>query len=169
MTTPCTVELCALFTSPGHDFKGHHGGPRGHHPIVDAEAIECVAGKGIRGDRYFDSEKYRDGQITFFDWAVFEALRQRFGRPDLDPAALRRNVIVRGADLNALAGRKFELQGLEFQGTEECSPCYWMDQAVAPGAEDFLRGRGGLRARILSSGTLRRGNTKLVLRVTSVD
>jgi MOSC domain-containing protein YiiM len=163
MTCRQSVELCALFTSPGHDFKGHHGGPRAHHPIVDAETIECVAGKGIKGDRYFDSEKHRDGQITFFDWAVLEAIRERFGLPNLDPSAFRRNVVVRGADLNALVGRTFELQGLAFQGTEECTPCYWMDQAVAPGAEDFLRGRGGLRARILSSGALRRGPADLVL------
>jgi hypothetical protein len=30
-----------------------------------------------------------------------------------------------------------------------------MDRAVAPGAEEFLRGRGGLRARILTDGVLR--------------
>ena len=163
MTSHQRVELRALFTSPGHDFKGHHGGPRAHHPIVDAETIECVAGRGIRGDRYYDSEKHRDGQITFFDWAVFEAIRERFGLSDLDASALRRNVGILGADLNALVGRTFELQGLAFLGTEECSPCYWMDQAVAPGAEDFLRGRGGLRARILSSGVLRRGPADLVI------
>jgi MOSC domain-containing protein YiiM len=163
MTSHHRVELCALFASPGHDFKGHHGGPRGHHPIIDAETIECVAGKGIQGDRYFNSDKHRDGQITFFDWTVLEAIRDEFGLPDLDPSALRRNVVVRGADLNALVGRTFELQGLRFRGTEECTPCYWMDQSVAPGAEEFLRGRGGLRARILSSGTLRRGAADLVL------
>jgi hypothetical protein len=32
-----------------------------------------------------------------------------------------------------------------------------MDQALAPGAEALLRGRGGLRAQILSSGKLQRG------------
>jgi hypothetical protein len=30
-----------------------------------------------------------------------------------------------------------------------------MDRAIAPGAENFLTGRGGLRARILSDGILR--------------
>ena len=33
----------------------------------------------------------------------------------------------------------------------------WMDEAIAPGAEALLQGRGGLRARILTSGTLRVG------------
>ena len=47
------------------------------------------------------------------------------------------------------------MQGVRFHGTQECKPCYWMDRAIAPGAEKFLKGRGGLRARILSDGTLR--------------
>jgi MOSC domain-containing protein YiiM len=38
---------------------------------------------------------------------------------------------------------------------EECRPCYWMNRAIAPGAEEFLKGRGGLRAKILCDGELR--------------
>jgi len=38
---------------------------------------------------------------------------------------------------------------------EECRPCYWMDRAIAPGAHEFLKGRGGLRAKILTDGQLR--------------
>jgi MOSC domain-containing protein YiiM len=62
---------------------------------------------------------------------------------------------MRGADLNELIGQDFEVQGLRFHGTEECRPCYWMNRAIAPGAEEFLKGRGGLRAKILSDGKLR--------------
>jgi MOSC domain-containing protein YiiM len=47
------------------------------------------------------------------------------------------------------------VQGVAFIGTGECRPCYWMDQALAPGAEAALRGRGGLRAQILTNGRLR--------------
>lgn len=49
-------------------------------------------------------------------------------------------------DLNRLIGQRFSLQGIEFEGVEECRPCYWMDQAIAPGAENYLKGHGGLRA-----------------------
>jgi MOSC domain-containing protein YiiM len=61
---------------------------------------------------------------------------------------------VRGADLNELICEDFEVQGVRFHGTEECRPCYWMDRAIAPGAHEFLKGRGGLRAKILSDGRL---------------
>jgi len=47
------------------------------------------------------------------------------------------------------------VQGVTFAGVGECSPCHWMDDAIAPGAEAGLQGRGGLRARILTSGKLR--------------
>src|SRR5207249_8843571 len=47
------------------------------------------------------------------------------------------------------------VQGVRFHGMEECRPCYWMDQAIAPGAHEFLKGRGGLRAKILCDGQLR--------------
>jgi MOSC domain-containing protein YiiM len=58
-------------------------------------------------------------------------------------------------DLNYLIGVEFEVQGVRFRGTEECSPCYWMNTAIAPGAEKLLKGRGGLRAVILADGKLR--------------
>jgi hypothetical protein len=52
---------------------------------------------------------------------------------------------------------------VEFEGICECKPCYWMDYAIAPGAEQFLQGRGGLRAKILSDGILARDTLKLGL------
>jgi MOSC domain-containing protein YiiM len=48
------------------------------------------------------------------------------------------------------------VQGVRFLGTQECSPCHWMNHAFAAGAERALHGRGGLRARILTDGVLRR-------------
>lgn len=72
-----------------------------------------------------------------------------------DPGVLRRNVVVSGVELNDLIGQRFVLQGVEFEGAEEAKPCEWMDEVFAPGAQAWLRGRGGLRARIRSSGMLR--------------
>jgi MOSC domain-containing protein YiiM len=68
----------------------------------------------------------------------------------------RRNVITRGINLNELIGIEFELQGVRIFGDEECRPCYWMDRVFAAGAENAMKGRGGLRATILSDGVLRK-------------
>jgi MOSC domain-containing protein YiiM len=67
-------------------------------------------------------------------------------------------VITLGTDLNALIGVEFEIQGVRFAGTGESAPCEWMNLAFAPGAEEFLKGKGGLRAKILSTGILRKDN-----------
>lgn len=148
------LRVCHLFISPGHNFFGHHGQPAGEHPIVAVERLECVAGRGIRGDRFFDYKEDYKGQITFFAMEVFAALRAELNLPAAQPQAARRNAFVRGADLNALIGREFEVQGVRFLGVEESRPCYWMNSALGPGAEEWLRGRGGLRCRILTNGAL---------------
>ena len=91
-----------------------------------------MAGRGIRGDRYFDHQPDFKGQITFFAWEILTALWEALAIPpeQRDPAATRRNVLTVGADLNALIGVEFEIQGVRFLGTEECRPCYWMNHAL---------------------------------------
>jgi MOSC domain-containing protein YiiM len=123
--------------------------------MIEISEMACVAGRGIRGDRYFDFKDDYKGQITFFSVEVFDDLCSAMQIHDCSPALARRNVITRGVDLNELIGQDFEVQGVRFLGTEECRPCYWMDSAFAPGAHEFLKGRGGLRARILNDALLR--------------
>jgi len=123
--------------------------------MIEVPVIECVAGRGIRDDRYFDFKDDYKGQITFFSLEIFEELCVALNVHDCTPAAARRNVITRGVDLNELIGREFEVQGVFFCGTQESAPCYWMNGAFAPGAKEFLKGHGGLRAKILSDGRLR--------------
>jgi len=122
--------------------------------MIEVPVIECVADRGIRGDRYFDFKDDYKGQITFFSLDVFDELCTAVGVHDCSPAAARRNVVTRGVDLNESIGKEFEIQGVRFYGTEESAPCYWMDRAFAPGAQVFLKGNGGLRARILTDGKL---------------
>ena len=149
------VEICHLYISPGHNFFGHHGREPDDYPAIEVPMIECVAGQGIRGDRFFDYQEDYKGQITFFSLEVFDELCGALEVQDCSPAFVRRNVMTRDIDLNELIGQDFEVQGVRFHGTAECRPCYWMDRAIAPGVEEFLRGRGGLRARILTDGELR--------------
>ncbi len=149
---PMSIER--LYISPGHNFFGRHGLPAGSNPLQEVAEIECVAGHGVRGDRFFDYKEDYKGQITFFSSEVFEDVCCALGLHGKAPGSTRRNVITRGADLTDLIGKRFSVQGVEFEGVAECKPCYWMDQAIGPGAEEALQGRGGLRARILCTGLL---------------
>ena len=155
------MRIEQIFTSPGHNYFGHHDRPPGDFAIVEVEQVECVASRGLRGDRFFDYADDYKGQITFFAEEVFLEMERAFGLADKSPGVLRRNVVVSGVELKGLIGFDFELQGVQFRGTAQCAPCYWMDTAFAPGTEKFLAGRGGLRARILTDGQIRVGEAQL--------
>ena len=149
------MKIHHLFISPGHNFYGHNGGPPGDHPTLEVPAVECVAGRGLKGDRFFDYRENFKGQVTFFSAEVFAEVCGQSGIRGKSPGVTRRNIITCGVDLNSLVGKQFEIQGVRFEGMAECSPCHWMNEAIAPGAEAALHGRGGLRAKILTDGILR--------------
>ena len=125
--------------------------------ISDVPEVECVAGMGLRGDRYFNTRPDAKGQVTFFDNRIVEEVRKHFKLSKLPASVFRRNLIVDGVDLQHWIGKSFMFQGIEFEGSQECRPCEWMDRVIAPGGEQFLKGnfRGGLRAKVLTSGILR--------------
>lgn len=154
-TNATGLRVVGIFISPGHNFFGHYEQPAGKHPTISLNEVECVAGQGLRGDRFFGFKESYKGQVTFFSAEVFDAVCKQTGAPERSPGVTRRNVVTRGTDLNLLVGKRFVVQGIEFEGVAECSPCHWMNEAIAPGAEAALHGRGGLRARILTDGVLR--------------
>ncbi|HEY3754845.1 MAG TPA: MOSC domain-containing protein [Opitutaceae bacterium] len=146
------MELLRIFRSKAHNYFGHYGKPAGTNPVEELSETSLAAGGGVPGDRFKQ-------QVTFFAEETWLRLRAEIAPPggERGPDVFRRNLLVRGADLNALVGREFQVQGLRFRGVEYCKPCFWMDQAFAPGTLDALnRWRaGGLRAEVLSGGTLR--------------
>ena len=101
------VEICHLYASPGHNFVGHHGQEPDDYPMIEVAMIECVAGRGIRGDRYFDFKDDYKGQITFFSLEVFNQLCGALQISGHSPSFVRRNVITRDVDLNELIGEDY--------------------------------------------------------------
>ena len=146
-----------IFVSPGHDYWGRQGQGRMQHGIRELREVECVAGKGLVGDRYFGHRADYKGQVTFFEAEVVAEIREKFKLPRLPASVFRRNLVVGGVPLRDWLGKRFCFQGITFEGTQECKPCDWMNRAVAPGTEEFMKSnfRGGLRAKILTSGVLR--------------
>lgn len=150
-------RILRIFISPGHDFKGRHGKGRLNHGSKSVDSVECIAGRGLRGDRYLDYKENFKGQVTFFDQSVANLLERKLALTDFDTSQLRRNVFIEGIDLLALIGRRFQIGQTQFEGVEECAPCYWMNESLSPGAEELMKGRGGLRCRIERSGYLKVG------------
>ncbi|MEM9158851.1 MAG: MOSC domain-containing protein [Verrucomicrobiota bacterium] len=158
--TEGTIEIVEIMLTPDHNWGATEIEKQ---RMSKVDSVECVAGKGLRGDRYFDHKEDFHGQVTFIDQKTVDAVKEHAGKPDLDPSVLRRNILLAGIDLNELIGKRFSIDGTEFSGSEECSPCRWMDVVAGEGAKLVMKDRGGLRCRILSDGTLKRGEATIVL------
>jgi MOSC domain-containing protein YiiM len=160
------VEILHLLVSPAHAYFGRAREGAADVPTTDAERIELVAGKGIVGDRFFGKAAHMDAAVTLISVEALEAMAAELGTPPFDPLLTRRNVVLRGAQLAPLIGGDFALasrgQELRLKAGRPANPCTWMDQMLAPGAHKAMRGRGGVRCRPLTDGTLHRGPAVLV-------
>lgn len=130
-----------------------------HHGELPHQVGEAVAhaGRGIEGDRNFDDSDPDSCQITLIEAEAFDDLQARHGF-SITPLESRRQVLVRGADLGELIGRRFLVGDVECEGDERCEPCSHLVKMV--GTQSVLRGllHTGLRASIVKSGTIRPGD-----------
>jgi hypothetical protein len=140
--------------------EGLYLAPAAEAPCEAAEAVEAVAGRGLRGDRYFDGKGTFGGpgamghEVTLIEAEALEELAAESG-VQLDPADARRNVVTRGVDLNALVGHTFEVGEVELVGRRLCEPCAHLQRLTRPGVLRGLVHRGGLRADIVRGGAIR--------------
>lgn len=97
----------------------------------------------------------KKARLHFFSPEVFTEICSQLGVQETIPDVTGRNFITASLNLNSSVNIDFGIQGVRFAGVTECSPCHWMDSAIAPGVERLLQRRGGLRTRILTDGILR--------------
>lgn len=156
------IEIVMLHASPTHRYEGRprSGALPADGPEEHAE-LRFRAGLGIVGDRHFNARAHRHASVTLFAIESLEHVATELGTPPLDVAATRRNIILRGLDVDRLRGVDFSLDTgagpVAFRGNRPCNPCAWMDVELAEGAFRALRGRGGMRCEPLTDGTLQLG------------
>jgi MOSC domain-containing protein YiiM len=131
-------------------------------PQTEREFVEVVAGAGIKGDRYFDRHDEPGQNITLIEAEEIESFISEYQRaPDLSVS--HRNIVTRGVRLNDLVGREFMIGDIRLRGVELCEPCLGLGNSLA--SPDLsaaqvvkrLLHKAGLRADVLSSGSLARG------------
>lgn len=154
--------------SPIHRYEGRPAdGPVPLDESVDEtpDVIAVVAGLGIKGDRFFGRAAHRTAAVTLFAAETLEHLEAVLACGPLDPVATRRNIILRGADIDLLTRQPFSIDSgdgpVHFDGQRPASPCGWMNTVLAPGAHTAMRGRGGIRSTPTTTGTLRLGRAVL--------
>jgi hypothetical protein len=130
--------------------------PDAEAPLHRVDEAEAIAGSGLAGDRYADDHGTFHGargyQLTLVAAEQLEAV-------GLTWEDARRNVVTTGIDLNALAGTSFAIGDVECIGRRLAEPCSHLERVI--GRTGLLRPlvhRAGLRADIVSSGTIRVGD-----------
>lgn len=122
-------------------------------PMIVAESVMAEAGKGLVGDRYKSAHGKR--QVTLIQAEHLPVVASLVGFSQLDPARLRRNIVVLGINLLALKDKKFHIGGAVFQGSGLAHPCSRMEEVLGPGGYNAMRGHGGITAVVLQSGIIR--------------
>jgi MOSC domain-containing protein YiiM len=117
------------------------------------ERVSVVAGRGIEGDRKFDSNH----DLTLIEAEAVEGLAEDTGI-ELGPGESRRQVTTRGVSLNDLVGKRFKVGELECVGEELCEPCNHLQSLTQPGVLRGLVHRGGLCAEVVSGGEIAVGD-----------
>ena len=153
-------DLMAMFPRPG-DLRwiGVRERPRG--PVRAVESASLLTAQGIFGDHRAARRGGRR-QVTLLQHEHLAVIARLGGRDELDPALLRRNLVVAGVNVLALVGCRFRVGEAELEGTGPCQPCSRMEAALGPGGYNAMRGHGGITATVLSSGTVRLGDAVMV-------
>ena len=138
-------------------------GLRPQRDVAMEEVVEVVAETGARlgGVRYGGGSGKRG--VTLIQAEHLPVIATLSGHASIAPATLRRNLVVSGIPLVALKGRRFRIGEVVLEGTDPCDPCSRMEAALGPGGYNAMRGHGGLCARILQGGTIRRGDVVVAL------
>lgn len=124
--------------------------------MTPVQAVDAAEGGGLSGDRYAGGSGKRGVTLIQAEHLPVIAALARYD--GLQPALLRRNVVVSGVSLIALKDRRFRIGEVVLEGTESCDPCSRMEEALGSGGYNAMRGHGGLCARIVVGGRFRLGD-----------
>lgn len=137
--------------------------PARRQDLVVLDSVEAIAGAGLAGDHRSAKKPGSGRQVTLISREFIGQIAHFTGRPDIDPAVLRRNLVVSGINLNALRHQRFSIGPVVLEAGAWCHPCSRMEEALGRGGVAAMLGHGGLCCKILRGGTIRLGDSVTVL------
>ncbi len=114
----------------------------------------AVTEAGLAGDHGRPGKR----AVTLIQAEHLAAIGSYLGQGPVDPALLRRNLIVDGINLLALRDRQVTIGSAVLQITGPCAPCSRMEEALGQGGYAAMRGHGGMTARVISPGRIAVGD-----------
>ena len=124
-------------------------------PMDAVESATLVVGRGLAGN----ADQGGRRQVTLLDEAAWQQAMAELDA-DLDPAARRANLLLRGIDLARSHGRTLQIGAqAQIRLYNQTTPCRAMDEAL-PGLQDALRPgwRGGAFGEVVVGGEIRVGD-----------
>ena len=131
--------------------------PARREPLVLVDSVEARAGRGLTGDRFRGGASSKR-QVTLIQAEHLPVMARLLSREQVDPALLRRNIVVSGINLLALSGMQFGIGDALMEGTGPCHPCSRMEEILGTGGYNVVRGHGGITARVITGGVIRLGD-----------
>jgi MOSC domain-containing protein YiiM len=133
-------------------------------PMLAATEAELETDSHLLGD-HARPKPGGKRQLTLIQHEHLAAVAGYLGlNAPVDPARLRRNLVVSGLNLLALKNRQIRIgHEVVLDITGECHPCSRMEEELGPGGYNAMRGHGGLTAHIAQGGTIRVGDAVTVL------
>jgi MOSC domain-containing protein YiiM len=121
-------------------------------------------GKGIVNDRYYENFKEKKEQVTLINLEDINNFNIQI-KQNIEAKDFRRNIIVSGINLNELIDKKIKINKVTLKIHEICQPCkYLQNRLKTPGLVKMLLNKSGVRAEILSSGSLSVGGAIKILK-----
>ncbi len=137
--------------------------------IESAESAEAIIG-GLVGDHYAKPvSASANRQVTLIQQEHFPVIARMLNKDQIDPALLRRNIVVSGINLQSLKKARFRIGQVELEGTGDCHPCSRMEENLGPGGYAAMAGHGGITAKVISPGHILLGDEVAFLDMVRQD
>ena len=121
-------------------------------------------GKGIVNDRYYGNFKEKKEQVTLINLEEINNFNKQINQK-IDAKDFRRNIIVSSINLTELINKKIMINDVTLKIHEICQPCkYLQDKIKIPNLVKMLINKSGVRAEILTSGSLSVGDDIKILK-----
>ena len=125
--------------------------------VKELTEVEAVEDQGLIEDHY-SGKPGSKRQVTLIQSEHLPVVATIMKIKAINPALLRRNIVVSGINLLSLRNRRFKVGDVALEGTGDCARCSRMEENLGPGGWNSMRGHGGITTRVVKGGKIRQGD-----------
>ncbi len=133
--------------------------PQRRQDMISLTQVQAVEELGLEGDHRMDKTPGSGRQVTLISEEFIQQISHYLGGKEVPPGLLRRNLVVKNINLNALRYQNFQIGEAIFQAGALCHPCSRMEQNLGKGAIAAMMGYGGLCCKVVRSGEIKIGDS----------